>query len=349
MVDCRHWPGPDEEGGAAREDGPGEPALQEIIGLAAPFFGLIALGYAAGKIWNRPQEGLEWLNLFLVYFALPALFFKLLAQTPFDELGRWSFILSTTFSTYTAFALSFAIGYLFTGGRIDRATIQGIAGSYANVGYMGPGLTFAALGPAATVPTALIFCFDSALLFTLAPLLMGMAAGEALKIGPLIVSVLKRVFLHPFIMATIAGVIAAYFEADFPEAIDTILTYLSSAAAPTALFAMGVTVALRPLQAVPWELPGLVFIKLIVHPIVVWLTLGLVGDFDPMWVYTAILMAALPPALNVFIIARQYDVYVEQASSTVLVGTVVSVITLTTALYLVTNGIVPPDPFPNAM
>ena len=234
--------------------------MQEIIGLAAPFFGLIALGFAAGKIWNKPQEGLEWLNLFLIYFALPALFFNLISKTPFDELGRWSFILSTTFSTYTAFALSFLIGFFFTGGRIDRATIQGIAGSYANVGYMGPGLTFAALGPAATVPTALIFCFDSALLFTLAPLLMGLAAGDALKIGPLILNVLKRVFLHPFIVATIAGVVAAYFQADFPQPVDTILDYLSSAAAPTALFAMGVTVALRPLKTVPWRCPSPIFL-----------------------------------------------------------------------------------------
>ena len=57
--------------------------------------------------------------------------------------------------------------------------------------------------------------------------------------------------------------------------------------------------------------------------------LSLLGPFDPTWVYTAVLMAALPPALNVFIMARQYDTWVAQASGSVLFGTFVSVVTLT--------------------
>ena len=46
-------------------------------------------------------------------------------------------------------------------------------------------------------------------------------------------------------------------------------------------------------------------------------------------------MAALPPALNVFVLARQYHVWVEQASSSVLLGTLLSVATLTTVMWLV--------------
>jgi malonate transporter and related proteins len=46
-------------------------------------------------------------------------------------------------------------------------------------------------------------------------------------------------------------------------------------------------------------------------------------------------MAALPPALNVFVIARQYDTWVPQASGSVLFGTFVSVVTLTTVMWLV--------------
>ena len=46
-------------------------------------------------------------------------------------------------------------------------------------------------------------------------------------------------------------------------------------------------------------------------------------------------MAALPPALNVFIMARQYDVWVRQASGSVLLGTLVSVVTLTAVMWLV--------------
>ncbi len=104
----------------------------------------------------------------------------------------------------------------------------------------------------------------------------------------------------------------------------------------------GVTVALRPLKTIPWEVPPLAVVKLVVHPVLVFLLMSLFGNFDQTWIYTAVLMAALPPALNVFVFARQYDAWVEQASSAVLVGTLLSVVTLTTVMWLVKTGTLPP-------
>jgi predicted permease len=89
---------------------------------------------------------------------------------------------------------------------------------------------------------------------------------------------------------------------------------------------------------VPWEVPVLVLIKLVVHPIVALLLLTALGPFDPNWVKTAVLMAALPPALNVFVLARQYESWVEPASGSVLLGTLVSVATLTSVMWLVQHG-----------
>ncbi|ESR26588.1 hypothetical protein N177_0807 [Lutibaculum baratangense AMV1] len=45
-------------------------------------------------------------------------------------------------------------------------------------------------------------------------------------------------------------------------------------------------------------------------------------------------------------LAQQYDVYVERASSTVLVATALSVLTLTTVMYLAATDRLPVDLFP---
>ncbi len=124
------------------------------------------------------------------------------------------------------------------------------------------------------------------------------------------------------------------------------MEYLQNAAAPCALFALGVTVALRPLARVPWEVPALMGVKLIVHPLAALVLLSALGHFNETWVYTAVLLAALPPALNVFMIARHYETWVEQASSAVLMGTLLSVVTLTTVMWLVKNRMLPTDLFP---
>jgi malonate transporter and related proteins len=319
--------------------------MATVLGLALPFFGLVFLGVFCGRLMKYPEAGMQWMNFFVVYVALPCLFFKLIATTPFEQLSNWPFVLSTTLSTYMAFGISFAIGIFVTGGDIRSSAIQGSLGGYANVGYMGPGLTLAALGPGASIPTALVFVFDCLLFFTIVPFMMAMGGQEKLKWLETSRYVVWKVISHPFNIATAVAVAAAYFQWQPPGPIDQLITFLSRAAAPCALFALGVTVALRPLDSVPVELPFHILVKLVLHPLIVWIVLSAVGDFDRTWVFTAMLMAALPPAGNVFVMARQYEVYVQRASSGVLVGTMASVLTVTTLLYLITHGILPHDIF----
>jgi predicted permease len=211
---------------------------------------------------------------------------------------------------------------------------------------MGPGLTIAALGTGSAVPTALIFVFDCMLFFTLVPLLMALGSSRQAKFGPLMLEVAIKVVTHPFNLATAVAVLASYFQFQPPQAADQLLTFLRNAAAPCALFALGVTVALRPVKGLPVEIPVHLLMKLVLHPLLVWVVLSYVAEFDRVWVFTAMLMAALPPASNVFVMARQFDEYVERASTGVLIGTVMSVFTVTGLLILISEGHIPHDLFP---
>jgi predicted permease len=306
----------------------------DVLNLALPYFGLIFLGYACGKYKRIPDTGLAWLNFFLIHVALPCLFYRVLAKTPLDELNNIPFVVGTTLATFTAFATAFAIGMAVMKGRVPESTLAGLAGGYGNIGYMGPGLALSTFGPQAAVPVALIFCFDTLLLFSLVPFLMALSSSERKSFAATVYEVVTKIVTHPFIIATVLGVASAALHFEPPVAIDRLMQFLQNAAAPCALFALGVTVALRPLPKIPWEVPLIAPIKLIVHPLAALVLLSLLGPFTDLWVYTAVLMAGLPPALNVFILARQYDTWVEQASSSILVGTLVSVVTLTTIMWL---------------
>ncbi|MDQ0510841.1 AEC family transporter [Ancylobacter amanitiformis] len=315
--------------------------MADVLALALPFFGVIFLGLGCGRFARIPESGLAWLSFFIIYVALPALFFSLVARTPFHELTNGRFIAATTLSTATCFALSLAVGLWLRRGNLPEATIAAILGSYANVGYMGPGLTLGALGAGASVPTALIFVFDSLFFFTIVPILMAIGGRDRHSLGATAWLVVRRVVTHPFNVATFLGVFAAYIEFHPPAAIEKTLEFLRNAAAPCALFTLGVSVALRPMNRMASEVPALLFIKLVVHPGLVWLVLTTVGGFDPVWIATAVLMACLPPALNAFIMSKQYDTYVEGASGGVLIGTVVSVLTVTLMLYVLQHDMLP--------
>lgn len=322
--------------------------MAEVLGLILPLFGLIALGFGAARITRQPVEALGWLNTFVVYVALPALFFRLLSKTPVETLTSWDFIGANIAVTFAIFILTFGLGMIVGRGVIAEATIQGLSGAYGNIGYMGPALAILALGEAAAIPVAIIFCFENVLHFAAAPALMAVSGRQEGSAAALVLKVLRSILLHPFIIATIVGVAAAFLKVQPPEPVQRLIAYLAQAAAPCALFAMGVTLALRTLNRVPGTLGFIVPIKLVVHPAAMYLVLSYVGDFDPIWMYTAVLLASLPTATNVYVIAQQYGVWVERASAAILLNTVVSVLTVSALLYAIASGLLPSDLFPAA-
>jgi hypothetical protein len=177
-------------------------------------------------------------------------------------------------------------------------------------------------------------------------MMMAFAGGDKSTPWQLAKGIARKIVLHPFIIATAFGVVAAYLQLRPPLPVERLLEYLSAAAAPCALFAMGVTLALRPLKRVPTELGPIALLKLIVHPLLCYVVLSWVGDFSPVWLFSAVLLAALPTATNVFVIAQQYHVWVERASASILLTTCISVATVTGLLYLIKGGMLPPDLFP---
>lgn len=320
--------------------------MADILGLVLPFFGLIFVGYITARISRQPAEAMGWLNTFIIYLALPALFFKLVSKTPIEQLARFDFVLASLAATYIIFLLVFGTGLFIRRNTLAESTVQGLAGAYGNIGYMGPGLALLAFGEQAAVPVALIFCFENVVHFTVAPALMAVAGGEKRPPLALAFDVIRKIAVHPFILSTAAGVLAAAARFSPPDAAQRLIDYLAQAAAPCALFAMGVMLALRPMRRIPAEIGYIVPAKLLLHPVLAYLVLSLAGNFEPVWTYTAILLASLPTATNVFVIGQQYGVWQERASATILITTVLSVATVTMLLYLITSGTLPADLFP---
>ena len=319
--------------------------MSEIVRLILPFFGVLFLGYGAARFNRVTEAALAGLTFFVTYLAMPALFFRLVAETPVPNTAVFAFVLTTTFSTYCVFAIAFSVGALTNGGQITQATIQGLVGSYSNVAMLAPALVIAAFGAAAALPMALVFTFDNALVVATVPLMMTLGGTVSVDPAELAQKIVRQALLNPLVIATVLGLFFALTGLPVPGPADSLLAMLGGAAAPAALFAVGVGLHGRAVDKVPPELPALIGIKLIVHPLIVYLLLSWVGDFDPVWVHAAVLMAALPPATGVIAYAREHGSYREWAPVGVLLGTVISIATLTVVLILLVRDIVPADPF----
>src|ERR1700681_4141733 len=102
--------------------------MVDILNLALPYFGLIFIGFACGKARGLPEQGLAWMNFFLLYVSLPALLLGIMAKTPFTELNNPPFPIATPLGTMTAFVLALLAGRIIGRLSLREASLAGLAG-----------------------------------------------------------------------------------------------------------------------------------------------------------------------------------------------------------------------------
>ena len=305
--------------------------MQVILETALPFFALILCGYGAGRFRLLGEASIAGVNAFVFYFALPTFLFSLMATSPLAAVVNGRFVVAYLSAGLAVFALAALLGRLAFEIGTSETALQGSAAVLGNTGYMGLPLVAAAFGERAAIPLVLALTLEVAILIPLTVALI--EAGKGLGEGQLrlIGSVTNSLVRNPLIIAIFAGGLISATGLGLPIPVKNSTDLLGGAAGPCALFALGATLTGYPISAGLGEVSYMTFFKLLVHPAAVWSTTHLF-DVDPLWATVAVLGAALPVAANVFILSRQYDTYVAQTSSAILVSTTVSLISVSTLL-----------------
>ena len=303
------------------------------LAVVLPVFGLILLGGLARWRGVLGPHAVSELNRFVVWLALPAMLFQVMAHASLATLWQPGFV--------AAFGLG-SLG-LFLGtvwlrrGNLADAGLDGLNAAYPNTGYMGFPLAAAALGPASlplmTLATIVTVCFVFAAAITCIEI------GQQAERAPWRLA--RRVGLalarNPLLFAPALGALSAAAGIVLPASFESFLALLGSAASPCALVALGAFLAQeargrRPALGATALLTGL---KLLALPVLVWLLAKLFG-LPPLQAQTAVLAAALPTGTGPFMLAEYYRRPASVTSATILASTVLSV--LTVAAYLAASG-----------
>ena len=210
--------------------------------------------------------------------------------------------------------------------------MQGLAAVLANTGYMGIPLISAVFGSEAAVPIVVGLTLDGILIIPLGIIIIESSKGGAESLPATALSTFSALARNPLILAIFAGLAASAAGLEAPTPLANFLDLLGGTAGPCALFALGATLAGRKVAGGTAEVSYMTFVKLVIHPAALFLTTTVLFDVQPLWATAALLGAALPIAANVFVVARQYDVYVARTSSAILVSTAVSMISVSVLL-----------------
>jgi len=146
--------------------------------------------------------------------------------------------------------------------------------------------------------------------------------------------VATAVLRSPLVLSAAAGLTASFVGWPLPGPLATFCDILGAAAAPCALFAIGLFLVGRAPHTGIGEVAWVVAIKLLVQPLVTWWLAYRVLEMEAVWAASSVILAALPTGALVFVLAQQYGIYVQRATAAIMVSTLLSVVTLSLLLVL---------------
>jgi hypothetical protein len=304
----------------------------QIFLVTIPFFALIAAGYAAARAGALPLSAIPGLNTFVLYFALPCMLFRFGAGSPIGQLldggvaGVWGLCALVLVGATVAFSRNERIGW-------NDAAFGALVAAFPNTGFMGVPLLVAILGAQAASPLIITIAFDTVVTSSLCIALSRLDGDDAHGAAKAIRQALGRALQNPLPWAIVLGGVVSASGLALPGPLDRTIAMLADAASPVALFTIGAVLARSALLAREHRASALVAsamgsgtgsappaplrdvlpvvaLKLVLHPLLVYgaargaMALGVTLSGPAL--AAMVLVAALPSASNVSMLAERF-------------------------------------------
>jgi predicted permease len=230
------------------------------------------------------------------------------------------------------FCIGMLVARLAFPDTLTANSLHGLTAMFSSTAYIGLPLVLTVFGDAAMAPGIIGAVITGAVFAPIAIILAEFDKGEAGKRhfwSPLVAA-----FTRPPILATAAGLLVSATDTVLPVPVAAFCELLGGAFVPCALFAAGVFIAGCSVRGATAEIGWLVFAKLILHPLITWWLAYRVFELEGILPAVAVIQAALPSGVPVFVLAQQYKTFVTRSSATIAWSTALSVLTLPVLLAL---------------
>ncbi|MDB5954275.1 AEC family transporter [Ramlibacter sp.] len=319
--------------------------MLSVLAVTFPFFALVLAGYLAARRRLLPFEAIAGLNTFVLFFALPCLLYRFGAGTPIAQLLDPSALL-----TWVACALLMVAGTvkcsLNARIRWNDASFGALVAAFPNTGFMGVPLVVALLGAKAAGPAILTILIDLVVTSSLCIALSRLDGADEHGAALAAKKALQGMALNPMPWAILLGGFSSALQVKPVGPILNTIGLLADAASPVALFTIGAVLARSQFVGARGEhgpLPARDFVpvslaKLLLHPLLVWSAgqgvraLGL--PLDAFTLKVMVLVAALPSASNVSLLAERFGADTGRIARIILLTTAAAFVTFSAAVAL---------------
>jgi predicted permease len=292
-----------------------------------------------------PFEAIPGLNGFVLYFALPCMLFRFGANTPIAQLldagafFMYLFCALVMVAFVVAITLNKRIGW-------NDAAFGALVGAFPNTGFMGVPLLVALLGSAAAGPAIVTIVIDMVITTSLCIALSRLDGAGEHGVGQAAKNALLGMVKNPMPWSILLGTLFSAFQGELPGPVAKTVALLGEAASPVALFTIGAVLARSQKIAhhaqhgpLGWkDYVPVALIKLFLHPVLVLVVgLAVIAMDVPIDVFTLkvmVLVAALPSASNVSMLAERFGADNGRIARIILVSTAAAFLTFSGAVAL---------------
>ncbi len=325
------------------------PVLQILL-VTFPFFALVLAGYVAARRAMLPLEAVAGLNSYVLFFALPCMLYRFGSTTPLAQLADPAVLVVYLVCALSMVALAVAVSRNPRIGWNDAA-FGALVAAFPNTGFMGVPLLVVLLGSRAAGPTIFTIALDMVITSSLCIALSrlpdaGAAPGAGTSVRLALRNAIAGVAKNPLPWAIVLGALASAFHLDLPAPLAQTMGLLADSASPVALFTIGAVLARSQMLAARGQHPvilmrdyvPLAFMKLLLHPLLVLLVgeaairLGL--PLERFSLKVLVLVAALPSASNVSLLAERFGADTGRIARIILVSTAAAFLSFSLAVTL---------------
>jgi predicted permease len=318
----------------------------DILRVTFPFFALVLCGYVAARRRLLPLEAIGGLNTFVLFFALPCMLYRFGASTPLPQL-----LDPAALAVYLPCALLMVAGAVkfSMNERIgwNDAAFGALVAAFPNTGFMGVPLLVALLGAQAAGPAILTILIDLVITSSLCIALSRLGTAGEHGAAQAARNALRGVAANPMPWSIALGAFSSGLGLTPVQPVMATISLLADAASPVALFTIGAVLARSQLVAAAGErqpLPARDFVpmavaKLVLHPVLVLavgsgaMRLGL--PLDRFALAVMVLVAALPSASNVALLAERFGADNGRIARIILLTTAAAFLTFSAAVAVV--------------
>ena len=313
-----------------------------IINALFPVVLIAALGYLARRRhWLSELEGAA-IERLSFWFLIPCLLFHGAATAEFPADMHWDYLGGFYLVVMLVYFIGMALGRWWYGYNLRELSIYGMGGAYANATVLGIPITLAVLGQAALVPMLVIICVHNLLIFAWGTALAewrppspvatagralemeGVADGNIVSLAARLWRVFTEMLLNPISGSLLAGTLFNFVGLRLPDPVDATLSMLAGAAIPGSVFGLGAALTRYHVRGEIGRALVMVAIKLLVMPALMW-ALMRAFNVEHFWMQTAVMIAAMPVGISVYVFSRRYDCCETVAATAIVLSSLLSV------------------------